>query len=67
MPAPAPDPGISSIAAQRPCGTRRWVLQQDNTVAAAHGWFPWKGQNIDTPWRASGTKWTSDDDSHPLT
>jgi hypothetical protein len=36
------------------------------TALPDHGFFPANGQTIDTPWRASGVKWTTDDDVHAL-
>jgi hypothetical protein len=66
MAAPTPDPGIASLAATMPCWTRRWLGPQDTTTFAAYGFFPWKGQNIDTPVGKVGAKWTTDDDTHPI-
>lgn len=64
----APDPGLSAYAAVRPCQVRRFLIQSGQTaVLADHGMFPLNGQNIDTPSRTSGTKWTTDSDTHPTT
>jgi hypothetical protein len=65
---PAPDPGLSNYGSMMPCWTRRMMIETaQSTALPDHGFFPLNGQNIDTPWRASGTRWTTDDDTHPLT
>jgi len=60
---PPTDVGAAAaLIAQLPCTYRRlWGSAAD----PGFGLFPWKGQNIDTP-RGVATKWTSDDDTHPI-
>lgn len=65
MPAP-PIEQVTALNATMPCYIRRLALQLDNTIAGTYGWFPWKGQRIDTPVGVT-TPWTSDDDTHPRT
>jgi len=66
MAAPTPDPGIATLAAERPCGTRRWLGGGGNqALFVNYNFFPWKGQNIDTP-QGVTIKWTTDDDTHPI-
>jgi hypothetical protein len=59
------DPGYASMAAQMPCFVRRKLGAAGAADFPAYGFFPWKGQNIDTPAGVT-TKWTSDDDTHPI-
>jgi len=50
MAAPTPDPGIAALAAERPCTTRRWFGNGGNaTLFSNYNFFPWNGQNKDTP------------------
>ena len=62
----APDPGIAALAAELPCVTRRWLGRTGGAATFPDlNFFPWKGQAIDTP-RGVATKWTTDDDLHPI-
>jgi hypothetical protein len=62
----AADAGTAAMAATMPCYVRRKLGAAGAADFAAYGFFPWKGQNIDTPPRVA-TKWTTDDDTHPVT
>lgn len=67
MALPTLDAGIAAMAGQMPCFVRRSIIAKgDSTKLADYGMFPWKGQNIDTP-RTPAVKWTTDDDTHPVT
>jgi len=47
---PAPDPGIAAMAAEKPCLTRRWLVETgQTTVLNDHAMFPLDGQKRDTP------------------
>ena len=63
--APPTDEGaVAALVAQMPCFYRRhWGTLITN--GPAFGLFPWKGQNVDTPVGVS-TKWTTDDQTHPI-
>jgi hypothetical protein len=61
----APDPGYAAMAATMPCMVRRQLGKSAVATIPDYGFFPWKGQNIDTP-RGVATKWTTDDDTHPI-
>ena len=65
MPAPTVDPGLAALAAQMPCFTRRWLGNTGNAALFVnYDFFPWKGQNIDSPVGKALPVWTTDDDSH---
>jgi hypothetical protein len=67
MAAPTVDPGIASLANNYPCMIRHWLGQTGNAALFVnYDFFPWKGQNIDTPGGKVAPVWTSDDDTHPL-
>jgi len=66
MAAPTVDPGLAALAAMLPCTYRRWLGNTGNNLLFVnYDFFPWKGQNIDTP-KTAGAKWTTDDDTRPL-
>jgi hypothetical protein len=66
MAAPTPDPGIAALAHEFPCTIRRWLGNTGNAALFPnYNFFPWKGQNINTP-ATVVTKWTSDDDTRPI-
>jgi len=55
----APDPGVATMAADKPCITRRWLVETgQTTVLNDHAMFPLNNQKIDTP--AGVTQRTSD-------
>ena len=62
----AADAGIAALAAELPVVTRRWLGRIGSAASFPdYNFFPWKGQNIDTPgFRVP--PWTSDDDTHPI-
>jgi len=66
MAAPTPDAGIAQLANNYPCMVRRWLGGGANqALFVNYNFFTWKNQNIDTP-AGPVTKWTTDDDTHPI-
>jgi hypothetical protein len=66
MALPTPDPGIANLAHEAPCTIRRWLGKGGNAALFInYNFFPWLGQNINTP-AGRTPPWTTDDKTKPI-